>query len=121
MKQHTISLSLAEAEYIGVVNAAIQCVWLQGILKELGFEFDSATIIWCENKSEINISIDPLHRQNTKHIDIHMHYIRSLVHEQVISLLYFRSAEQNVDIFTKSFTKKTFTYLRSLLGVGDTW
>ena len=36
-KQHTISLSLIEAEYKGTVNAATQCVWLQGILGELGF------------------------------------------------------------------------------------
>ena len=40
-KQHTISLSSIEAEYRGAVNAATQCVWLQGILGELGFAFDS--------------------------------------------------------------------------------
>ena len=56
-----------------------------------------------------------------KDIEIHMHYIRTLVHEQVISLQYFPSVEKTVDIFTKSFTKKTFTYLRSLIGVDDTW
>ena len=40
-KQHTLSLSSAEAEYRGAVNATTQCVWLQGILGELGFSFDS--------------------------------------------------------------------------------
>ena len=44
-KQHTISLSSAEVEYKGAVNAATQCVWLQGIPGELDFEFDSPTII----------------------------------------------------------------------------
>ena len=57
-KQHTISLSSAKAEYIGAVNIAIQCGWLQGIIRELDFSFDSPTIIWCDNQSEINISID---------------------------------------------------------------
>ena len=56
-KQQTISLSSVEVEYIGVVNAATQCVWLQGILGEIGFAFDSPTVIWCDNKSEINIPL----------------------------------------------------------------
>ena len=33
-KQSAIELSSTEAEYIGVVNAATQCLWLQGILGE---------------------------------------------------------------------------------------
>ena len=87
-KKHTISLSSAEAEYIGVMNATTECVWLQGILGELGFAFDSPTVIWCDNQSAINISTNPVYRYRTKHIEIHMHYIMSLVHEQVISLQY---------------------------------
>ena len=83
--QHTISLSSAKVEYIGVVNAATQCVWLQGILGELGFTFDSPNFIWFENQSEIKISTNPLNRKMKNHIEIHMHCIRSLVHEQVIS------------------------------------
>ena len=39
-----------------VVNRTRQCVWLQGILGELGFAFDSPIFIWCDIKSEINIS-----------------------------------------------------------------
>ena len=57
-KKHTISLSLAEAKYRGAVNAATQCVWLQGILGEIGFGFDSPIVIWCDNKSAINIYND---------------------------------------------------------------
>ena len=59
-KQHTISLSSVEAGYRGVVNATTQCVWLQGILRELGFAFDSPNVIWCDNQSVINIYIDPV-------------------------------------------------------------
>ena len=54
-KHHTISLSSAEVEYRGAMNAATQCVWFQGFLGELGFAFDSPTVIWCENKIETKI------------------------------------------------------------------
>ena len=38
-KQVALSLSLAEAEYRGAVNAAIQEVWLHGILIEFGIHY----------------------------------------------------------------------------------
>ena len=37
-KQSAIALSSTEAEYIGVVNASTQYLWLQGLLGECGFE-----------------------------------------------------------------------------------
>ena len=61
-KHHTISLSLAEAEYRVAINAATQCVWLQGILWEFGVTIDSPTNIWVDNQSAIKISTDPVHR-----------------------------------------------------------
>ena len=111
-KQHTISLSSGEAEYRVAVNTDTQCVWLQGIIQKFGVAIDSHTNIWVENKSAIKISIDLVQRKRKKHIEIHMHYIRGLVHDRVISLQYFPSTEQTADIFTMSFTEKTFTYLR---------
>ena len=37
-KQSAIALSSTEAEYRRVVNATNQCLWLQGLLGECGFE-----------------------------------------------------------------------------------
>src|SRR5713101_8278742 len=37
-KQSAIALSSIETEYRGVVNAATQCLWLQGLLGECAFE-----------------------------------------------------------------------------------
>ena len=70
-KKHTISLPSTEFKYRGEVNVVAQCVWLEGILGELGFAFDSSTIIWCDDQSEINICTDPIHRHRTKHIYSH--------------------------------------------------
>ena len=103
------------------MNAATQCVWLQGILREIDVAFDSPTIIWCEKQIDIKIYIDLVQRNRTKQIYIHMHYIRGLVHDRVSALQYYPSAEQTAYIFTKCFTEKTLTYLRSLIGVGDAW
>ena len=62
-KQSAIALSSTDAEYRGAVNATTQCLWLRGILGECGIESETSTIIYYENKSTIQISIDPIQRQ----------------------------------------------------------
>ena len=84
--QAGIALSSAEAEYRGAVNACIQVVWLQGILLEFDLGSTFSTVLFCDNQSAIKISTDPVTRQRTKHVEIHMHYIRELVHDRTIIL-----------------------------------
>ena len=116
--QSAIAFSSIEAEYRGVVNASTQC-WLQGILGECGFEPEYSTTIYCDSQSTIRICKDLVQKQRTRHIEIHMHYIRELVHDGTIHLLFCSSSEQVADIFTKAFCEKTFSNLKSLLGIAD--
>ena len=62
-KQSAIALSSTEAEYRGAVNAATQCLWLQGILGEFGIESHTSTVIYFDNMSTIHLSIDPVLRK----------------------------------------------------------
>jgi hypothetical protein len=48
-----------------------------------------------------------------------MHFIRKLIHDQVIEVLFFPIGDQVVDIFTKSLTEAKFSKLRSMLGVQE--
>ena len=48
-----------------------------------------------------------------------MHYIGQLVHDGTIDLLFCAYSEQVADIFTKVFCEKTFSNLKSLLGIVD--
>eukprot|EP00253_Pinus_taeda_P030401 PITA_30401 len=92
-KQATIALSSAEAEYRGAVNATIQEIWLQHFLSYLGISVHHPTVIWCDNQSTLNFCRDPVQRQRSKHIEIHMHFIRELIHDGIIDLQYCPSSE----------------------------
>ena len=48
-----------------------------------------------------------------------MHYIRQLVHDGTIDLLFSASPEQVEDIFTKVFCRNTFSNIKSLLGISN--
>ena len=61
-KKAIISLSSAEVEYRGAINACIQAVWLQGILSKFDIGSASSTFIFCDNQSAIKISKIPVQR-----------------------------------------------------------
>ena len=66
-KQSAIALSSTEAEYRGVVNATTQCLWLQGLLGECGFESECSTTIYCDNQSTIRICRSSSEVENQTH------------------------------------------------------
>ena len=68
---------------------------------QFGFPLEHPTTLWCDNQSAIHISRNPIEHQRTKHIEIHMHFIRQLIQDGVLSLEYLPTEAQVVDIFTK--------------------
>eukprot|EP00253_Pinus_taeda_P033844 PITA_33844 len=118
-KQAAISLSSAEAEYRGAVEASKEALWLRQILSEFGFEQQHPTTLWCDNQSAIQLCKDPVQHQRSKHIELHMHFIRKLIHDHVLEVQYFSTDDQVADIFTKALTEAKFTKLRYMLGVQE--
>eukprot|EP00253_Pinus_taeda_P008742 PITA_08742 len=109
--QGVISLSSSEAEYRGAVEASKEALWLQQILSEFGFQQQHPTTLWCDNQSAIQLCKDPVHHQRSKHIELHMHFIRNLIHDHVLEVQYCSTADQVADIFTKALTEAKFTKL----------
>eukprot|EP00253_Pinus_taeda_P014603 PITA_14603 len=118
-KQAAISLSSAEAEYRGAVEASKEALWLRQILSEFGFEQQHPTTLWCDNQSAIQLCKDPVQHQRSKHIELHMHFIRNLIHDHVLEAQYCSTDDQVADIFTKALTEAKFTKLRCMLGVQE--
>eukprot|EP00253_Pinus_taeda_P007459 PITA_07459 len=118
-KQAAISLSSAEAEYRGAVEASKEALWLRQILSEFCFEQQHPTTLWCDNQSAIQLCKDPVQHQRNKHIKLHMHFIRKLIHDHVLEVQYCSTDDQVADIFTKALTEAKFTKLRYMLGVQE--
>eukprot|EP00253_Pinus_taeda_P012224 PITA_12224 len=106
-KQAAISLSSAEAEYRGAVEASKEALWLRQILSELGFEQQHPTTLWRDNQSAIQLCKDPVQHQRSKHIELHMHFIRKLIHDHVLEVQYCSTDDQVAEIFTKALTGRS--------------
>nr|GEW38761.1 ribonuclease H-like domain-containing protein [Tanacetum cinerariifolium] len=53
--QPTLSRSSAEAEYHGVANAVDETCWLRHLLRELLTPLSFATLVYCENVSQVHV------------------------------------------------------------------
>ena len=88
-------------------------------MTEFGFPPNSPTFLWCDNQSAIHISRNPVENQQTKHIELHMHFIRHLIHDGSLNLEYIPTTEKVVNIFTESFASSWYLQLHSMLGVKE--
>ena len=86
MRLNNITLSSAEEEYQGELNACNQAIWLKGILAEFNIGSTTSIFIVCDSHRSIKIQKNMVMRQRTKDIEICMHYIREIVHDKTIVL-----------------------------------
>ncbi|KAM2677793.1 hypothetical protein EV1_004297 [Malus domestica] len=117
VKQNTVALSTAEAEYVSAAKATAQAIWLRFVLDDFGEMQADATPLFCDNMSAISMVKNPVFHQKTRHINRKFHFIREALQEGVINVKFCRSEEQLADIFTKALPKDRFNYLRMKLGV----
>jgi hypothetical protein len=50
---------------------------------------------------------------------LHIHFIRNLIHDRFIEVLFFPTENQVANIFKKSLIKEKFSKLRSMLEVQE--
>ncbi|KAI5344111.1 hypothetical protein L3X38_011988 [Prunus dulcis] len=117
IKQSSVALSTAEAEYMSAAEATAQAMWLRFVLSDFGEEQVEPTQLLCDNTSAIAISKNPVHNHKTRHINRRFHFIRDALQNGEIDLLYCKTEVQLADIFTKPLARDRFEYLRKALGV----
>lgn len=66
MKQHTVALSTASAEYVCDSEATTQAVWLRFVLEDFGEVQTDATTLYCDNQSTTAMTKNPVFHQRFK-------------------------------------------------------
>lgn len=116
-KQPIIILSTTEDEFIVVTGSSCQAIWMQLVLKKIGYIGSESTVIFCDNSSTIKLPRNPVMHDRSKHIDVRYHFLRELVNDGVVQLQFCGTRQHITDIFTKSLKLELFRELRRRLGV----
>ncbi|GKB33365.1 hypothetical protein Tco_0872766 [Tanacetum coccineum] len=67
--------------------------------------------MYCDSKSAIAISCNPVQHSKTKHIDIRYHFIKEHVEKGTVEIYFVGTEYQLADLFTKALPKERFEYL----------
>ncbi|GJU01945.1 secreted RxLR effector protein 161-like protein [Tanacetum coccineum] len=114
--QPSVALSTTEAEYMALTEAAKEGIWLKGLIEDLGFPQDQATV-FCDSMSAICLAKDQVYHDRTKHIDVRYHFIRS---ERRIKVKKIGTEDNPADVFTKPVPLSKFRHCLDLLNI-DNW
>jgi hypothetical protein len=93
-RQNVVSCSSTEAEYHVV-----------------------ATLVYCDNVTDVYLSTNPIQHQRTKHVKIDLHFIRKCVAIGNVHILHVPTTSQFVDIFTKELPSSVFSEFQSSLNI----
>ncbi|GJY91607.1 hypothetical protein Tco_0506803 [Tanacetum coccineum] len=85
-------------------------------LTDYGFHFNKIPI-YCDSKSAIAISCNPVQHSRTKHIAVRYHFIKEHVEKGTIELYFVKTDYQLADLFTKALPVDRFNYLVRRLGM----
>lgn len=116
-KQPIVTLSTIEAEFVAVASCASQAIWMKRIFEKLSQLQSGCTTIFCDNSSTLNLSRNPVMHGQSKHIDVHFHFLRDLTKEGTVELVFCGTQEQQADVMTKPLKPEPFQKLRDRLGV----
>nr|GFB71148.1 copia protein [Tanacetum cinerariifolium] len=115
-KQDCTALSTVKAEYVSLSACCAQVLWMRKQLTDYGFYFNKI-LIYCDSKSAIAISCNPVQHSRTKHIAVRYHFIKEHAKKGTIELYFVKTDYQLADIFTKALPSNRFNYLVRRLGM----
>ncbi|GJU86418.1 hypothetical protein Tco_1293964 [Tanacetum coccineum] len=75
-------------------------------LLDYGFKYNRI-LMYCDSKSTIAISCNPVQHSKTKHIDIRYHFIKEHVERGTVEIYFVGTEYQLADLFTKALPKET--------------
>nr|GFA87923.1 copia protein [Tanacetum cinerariifolium] len=103
--KYTFKSTFGRAQFLG-----------EKLLMDYGFHFNKIPI-YCDSKSAIVISCNPVQHSRTKHIAIRYHFVKEHVEKGTIKLYFVKTDYQLADLFTKALPVDRFNYLVCRLGM----
>jgi len=121
-KQSVVALSSTEAEYVGITHAAKEATWIRHLLSELysPLVLKYPIMLYCDNKSAIELVKNATFHSRTKHIAIRYRYIREAYNDGVIALDHRGTDDMPADVFTKALVRIKLSEFAHLAGLSQT-
>ena len=102
---------------MAVTHAAKEALWLRTLIKEIFSNINGPTTLYSDNQSAIALMKEHQHHMRMKHIDIRFHFIRWVIEEGKIKLVYCPTNDMLADSFTKALPSTKVKHFATALGL----
>ena len=92
-------------------------LWLHNLFDKLGILGEDPISIHADNMSAISHAKNHMATTCSRHIDIHLHFIRDAIDARLITIDYCKSKENAADILMKVLSTPTHWHCLDLLGM----
>ena len=120
-RQEIVSLSTTESEYVAATSAAKEALWLHSLITQLFGTTLDATTLFSDNQSAIVLTKDHQYHARTKHIDIRFHFIRWIIEEGSLQLIFCPTTDMVADALTKALPSPKVKHFAAELGLVSVW
>ena len=100
-RQQSIAMSSTEAEIIAASDAALELVYLRGLLREMGIAQTKPTVLYVDNRGAVELSKDLKSCQRSRHVERRYLKVRELVFEGEIEVRWVDTKENLADLLSK--------------------
>jgi len=116
-RQEIVSLSTTESEYVAATYAAKEALWLRSLIHQVFGKTLPPTTLFSDNQSAIALAKEHQYHARTKHIDVRFHFIRWIIEEGKIRLVYCPTEDMVADVFTKALPSPKVKHFAIALGL----
>ena len=116
-KQEIVSLSTTESEYVAATHATKEALWLRSLIAEVFSPVDGVITLFSDNQSAIALAKDHQYHARTKHIDVHFHFIRWVIDDGKLCLIFCPTNDMVTDSLTKALPSPKVKHFAAELGL----
>lgn len=120
--QQVVALSTTEAEYISLVEAIKEGLWLSGLTEELGYQ-QAEVSVGCDSQSAICLAKNNVFHDRTKHVTVSKHvalkmsFVREMIDTEEVKVQKVSTKENPADMLTKVIPCLKFEQALNELGI----
>ena len=101
-----------------MANGICELLWIKRVLEDLK-EANLPLKLFCDNKTAISISQNPVQHDRKKHIEIDRYFIKEKLDIGIICTPFVTPKEKTADILTKWLFRPVFEFFARKLGMFD--
>ncbi|XP_033231491.1 secreted RxLR effector protein 161-like [Belonocnema kinseyi] len=116
-KQTCVALSSTEVEYVALVEACQEGVWVRRLLEDMKQKQQGPTVVYEDNQSCLQLICNKKFSHRTKHIDTKYHYIKDLKDQGIMEYKYCPKNQMPADLLTKPLNGNKLRFMLKMCGL----